>query len=60
MFSSASTTYVLKRVDALGGLLDLAANDLRDQLLGKLSQSARAGVAGHDLNHLLADRPDLR
>jgi hypothetical protein len=33
-------TYVLERVDALGGLLDLAADDLGDQLLGELGKSA--------------------
>lgn len=53
-------THVLEGVDALGGLLDLAANDLGNQLLGELSQSAGAGLALHDLSHLLADRPDLR
>jgi hypothetical protein len=53
-------TYVLQRVDALGGLLNLASNDLGDELLGELGECARAGVACHDLNHLLADRPDLR
>jgi hypothetical protein len=52
-------TYVLQRVDALSGLLNLAANDLGDELLGELGKSARAGVACHDLDHLLADRPDL-
>lgn len=54
------TTYVLERVDALGRLLNLAADNLGDELLGELSKSARAGVTGHDLDHLLADRPDLR
>lgn len=53
-------THVLEGVDALGGLLDLAANDLGDELLGELSQSAGAGLPLHDLSHLLADRPDLR
>lgn len=53
-------TYVLERVDALSRLLDLAANDLGNELLGELGQGARAGIPGHDLNHLLADRPDLR
>jgi len=51
---------VLERVDALGGLLNLATNDLGDELLGELGEGARAGVTGHDLNHLLADSPDLR
>lgn len=54
-----ATTYVLEGVDALGGLLDLATDDLGDELLGELGKGARAGVAGHDLNHLLADGPDL-
>lgn len=53
-------TYVLQRVDTLGSLLDLAANDLWNELLGELGKSAGAGIAGHDLDHLLADRPDLR
>jgi hypothetical protein len=53
-------TYVLERVDALGGLLDLATDDLGDQFLGELSEGAGAGVTGHDLGHLLADGPDLR
>lgn len=53
-------TYVLERVDTLGRLLNLAANDLGDEFLGELSKSARAGIPLHDLNHLLADRPDLR
>ncbi len=58
--SSVWITHVLEGVDALGGLLDLAANDLGDQLLGELSQSAGASLALHDLSHLLADSPDLR
>jgi hypothetical protein len=57
---STADTYVLEGVDALGGLLDLATDDLGDQLLGELGESARAGVTGHDLDHLLADGPDLR
>lgn len=55
-----SSTYVLEGVDALGGLLDLAADDLRDELLSELGQGACASLPGHDLNHLLADSPDLR
>lgn len=54
-----SITYVLEGVDALGSLLNLAANDLGDELLGELSKGARAGLTGHDLGHLLADLPDL-
>lgn len=55
-----ASTYVLEGVDALGGLLNLTTNDLGDELLGELSEGACAGVAGHDLHHLLADSPDLR
>lgn len=54
-----SCTYVLERVDALGSLLNLAANDLGNELLGELGKRARAGLTGHDLGHLLADLPDL-
>lgn len=52
-------TYVLERVDALGGLLNLTANDLRDQLAGELLQGAAAGLALDDLGHLPADGTDL-
>jgi hypothetical protein len=58
--SFTADTYVLERVDTLGGLLNLATDDLGDQFLGELSKGARAGVTGHDLGHLLADGPDLR
>lgn len=65
LVSSVSTlaiqaTYVLERVDALGSLLDLATDDLRDELLRQLSERAGASLTSHDLNHLLADGPDLR
>lgn len=53
------STYVLERVDALGGLLDLAANDLRDELVGQLLQGAAAGLTGDDLGHLPSDGADL-
>lgn len=53
-------THILQRVDALGRLLDLTADDLGDQLGRKLGQRAASGVALHDLGHLLADRTDLR
>ena len=52
-------TYVLERVDALSGLLNLAPDDLGDQLLGELGECAGAGLPCHDLHHLLADRPNL-
>jgi hypothetical protein len=58
--SNCGCTYVLQGVDALGRLLNLAADNLGDELLCQLGKSARAGVTGHDLNHLLADSPDLR
>lgn len=60
LYFQRSSTYVLEGVDALGGLLDLAANDLGDELLGELGQGACASLPGHDLNHLLADGTDLR
>lgn len=53
-------THVLERVDALGRLLDLAANDLRDQLGSELRESAAGGLAEDDLVHLLADGANLR
>jgi hypothetical protein len=53
-------THVLQGVDALGGLLNLAANDLRDQLGGQLLQGAAAGLALDDLGHLSPDGADLR
>jgi hypothetical protein len=52
-------TYVLERVDALSGLLNLTTDDLRDQLLGELGKCAGASLPCHDLHHLLADRPNL-
>lgn len=53
-------THVLEGVDALGGLLNLAADDLGDQLLGELGQGAGASLTLHDLGHLLTDGTDLR
>jgi len=53
-------TYVLERIDALRRLLDLASNDLRNELGGELRESAAGSLARHDLRHLLPDRPDLR
>ena len=52
-------TYVLEGVDALGGLLDLTADNLRDELRGELVKGAAGGLAGHDLHHLAADSADL-
>jgi len=52
--------YVLERVDALGGLLNLATNDFWDELGGELSKGAAAGFTLDDLVHLLTDGSDLR
>lgn len=52
-------TYVLQRVDTLGGLLDLAANDLGDQLGRQLLESAGGRLALDDLDHLSPDSTDL-
>ena len=52
-------TYVLERVDALGGLLDLAADNLGDELGGELGKGAAGGLALDDLGHLAADGADL-
>lgn len=57
--AAACETHVLEGVDALGGLLDLAANDFGDQLGGELLESAAAGLALDDLGHLPADGADL-
>lgn len=43
----------------MGGLLDLTANNLRDELGGELSKSTAGGFTGDDISHLLSDRPDL-
>ena len=53
-------TYVLERVDSLCSLLDLAADNLRDELGGKLGKGAARGLALDDLSHLPADGSDLR
>lgn len=53
-------TNILQRVNALGRLLNLTTNDLRNQLRGKLSQRAVGSLTLHDLGHLLADSTDLR
>lgn len=52
-------TYVLERVDALGGLLNLTSDNLRDKLVGQGLESTAAGLTGDDLSHLLADGTDL-
>lgn len=49
----------MERVDALSGLLDLAADNLRDELGGELGEGAGGGLALDDLGHLAADGTDL-
>lgn len=53
-------TNILQGVDALGGLLDLTSNNLGDELVGELGESAGGGLALDDLGHLLANGTDLR
>lgn len=53
-------TNILQGVDALGGLLDLTSNNLGDELVGELGESAGGGLALDDLGHLLANGADLR
>ena len=53
-------TYVLKRVDSLRRLLDLAPNDLGNQLCRQARQRTARRFPLHDLDHLLPDKPDLR
>ena len=55
----SGNTYVAKGVDALGGLLNLAADDLGNELVGELRQSAAGSLALNNLGHLLADGADL-
>jgi hypothetical protein len=52
-------TYVLERVDALCGLLNLAADNLGDQLRGELLQGAGGSLSLNDLDHLLSDGANL-
>lgn len=51
---------VLEGVDALRRLLDLTADNLRDELLNELLEVARGGLTLRDLEHLLTDLTDLR
>jgi hypothetical protein len=51
---------VLKRIDALARLLNLPANNLRNQLRRQLRQRAAARLPLHNLRHLLPDLPNLR
>lgn len=53
-------TDILQGVDALGRLLDLTTDDLRDELVSELRKGAAGRLTLHDLGHLLADGTDLR
>lgn len=59
-WASVPETHILERVDALGGLLNLATDDLGNQLGGELCEGAARGFANDDLGHLLADSSNLR
>ena len=50
---------ILERVDALGALLDLTTNDLRNKLAGELSKGDAGSLALDNLSHLLANGTDL-
>jgi hypothetical protein len=50
---------VLQGVDALARLLNLPADNLRDELVHQLLQVAARRLAHHNLEHLLANLPDL-
>lgn len=52
-------TYVLQRVDALAGLLDLRAEHFGDDLLSQAGESLAGRLALHNLDHLLPYRADL-
>lgn len=51
---------VLEGVDAARRLLDFPSDGLGHELLHQLLQVAAGGLTGHDLEHLLAQFPDLR
>jgi len=49
----------LQGVDAARSLLNFTANSLGNKLLDELLEIAAGGLSCHDLEHLLADFPDL-
>lgn len=51
---------VLKRVEALAGLLDLGADRVGDELAHELLEVDGGRLLGHDVRHLLADCLDLQ
>mmetsp|Transcript_48883 Transcript_48883/g.138133 ORF Transcript_48883/g.138133 Transcript_48883/m.138133 type:complete len:285 (-) Transcript_48883:51-905(-) len=52
--------HVLQGEDALRLPLDLLADGLGDELLHEVLQGHLPSLRGHDVDHLLADLPDLR
>lgn len=52
-------TYVLQGVDALGGLLDFAADNFGDQLGNQLGEGAAGSLALDDVGHLASNGADL-
>jgi hypothetical protein len=50
---------MLKRINAMGSLLNLLSNHLWDEFLDNLLQIARGRLSRHNLKHLLADLSDL-
>lgn len=53
-------TYVLKGVNAVGGLLNLTSDNFGDELGSELRKSAAGSFPLDDLSHLLPDGTDLR
>ena len=51
--------HVVEGGDALAGLLDVLGHRVGDELLDDLLQVAGADLTGDDVDHLLADLPDL-
>ncbi len=51
---------VVQGVDALASLLDVHRHGVRDQLVDDVLQVGGGHLAGHDVDHLLADLADLK
>ena len=56
---AGGSTHVLEGVDALGGLLNLAANNLGNELGGELGKGAAGSLTLDDVGHLASDGPNL-
>lgn len=52
--------HILERIDALGGLFNLATHDLGNELGRELREGTARGFALNDLDHFLPNRADLR